>query len=84
MVDVKGLTMGKDKVEIMYLQFADDTIFFLQPEVKNFQWVVNILKLFCNMSGLKLNLEKSSLLGLNMDQQRISSMASLVGCKHEE
>lgn len=78
---IKGFVVGKTKVEVSHLQFVDGTVFFLEPEENNFQWVVNILKIFCNMSGLKLNLDKSSISGINVDWVRLNYLAIQLGVR---
>lgn len=80
----EGLVLGKKKVVVSHLQFAYDTIFFLKPEMENLGWLSKIIQLFSSMLGLRVNLEKSSLLGINVDIQRVQAMADAIGCKAEE
>lgn len=76
---IKGLEVGKNKMVISHLHFADDTIFFFKLEVENIRWISKILHFFCSMSGLYLNWDKSSLLGINMEQQRVKMLAIQLG-----
>lgn len=62
---------------------SDDPIFFLKLEVDSIRSISKILHLFCSMSGIHLNWDKSSLLGINMEQQRVKMLADSIGCKHE-
>ena len=77
---LKGCTVGKDNVIISHLQFADDTIFFFDSEVSSFNNMMTLLGLFCEASGLKINMAKSTLLGLGGDDHIITLMAERVGC----
>ena len=78
---VKGWTVGRDNVPISHLQFADDTDFFLESEEVSFKNLLTVLGLFCSVSGLKINMEKSTILGMGVDNVIISSMADSVGCE---
>ena len=78
---VKGWRVGKDKVMVSHLQFADDTIFFLEPEGSSFKNLLTVLALFCYVSRLKINVSKSTLLGIAVEEETILAMAELVGCE---
>lgn len=47
-----------------HIQFADDTLFFVNSE-SHLWFFIDILNPFGQMSGLKINMEKNALLGLN-------------------
>lgn len=40
----------------------------------------SILEIFCLISGLKVNLDKSIILEINLEENRLSRLASVVGC----
>lgn len=44
--EVRGLEVGRDKIEISHMQFADDTLFFLQ-ESSHVRALVRVLHEFC-------------------------------------
>ena len=77
---LKGCTVGKDNIMISHLQFADDTIFFIDSEGPSFNNMMTLLGLFCEASGLKINMAKSTLLGMGVDDQVTTSRAERVGC----
>ena len=64
-----------------HLQFADDTIFFSSTCVEEQQTLKFILLLFGQIYGLKVNLDKSNLYGINLDQDHLSKLALLLDCK---
>ncbi|XP_016168518.1 uncharacterized protein LOC107611069 [Arachis ipaensis] len=71
---ISPLLIGRDQVELSYLQFADDTILFCPLEeetVKNYR---KILRCFELMSGLSINFDKSSLIPINCDAQWVQRM----------
>ncbi|KAL4282916.1 hypothetical protein GQ457_16G008630 [Hibiscus cannabinus] len=79
-----GFHIGQNKIEVSHIQFVDDLILFcraVETQIKN---VVRILKDFELAAGLKLNLPKSKLFGVNVDDLKIESWAALLHCKSEK
>lgn len=66
----KDLVIGRDRVKVSYLQFVNDTLSFLNQ----------ILKIFSMVSGLKINMGKSTFLGINLDEDFIFYLAANMGC----
>ncbi|CAL0325061.1 unnamed protein product [Lupinus luteus] len=56
----KGYSVGKDKVVISHLQYADDTLLIGEESVDNVLALKYILKCFELASGLRINFHKSS------------------------
>ena len=53
---------------ISHLQFADDTIFFFESDDSSFKNLSVVLEtLFCSASRLKINMSKSTILGVGVD-----------------
>ena len=48
-----------------HLQFADDTILFASPREEELQTLKSLLLVFGQIFGLKVNLDKSNLFGIN-------------------
>ncbi|XP_071739224.1 uncharacterized protein [Rutidosis leptorrhynchoides] len=76
-----GVEIGRDKIQISNLQYADDTIFFGTWSANNIDNLMKILKCFELASGLKVNYNKSNLFGVNVDHMEVAAMANLFGCK---
>ena len=66
---------------ISHLQFADDTLFFLEQGESSFRNLLTVVGLFCSVSGLKINMAKSTLLGMGVDEDSVTSLVELVGCE---
>lgn len=80
----KGIEIGTDKILLTRLFFfADDSIFFGEWSVENVLNLIRILHCFQKAAGLKVNLEKSALIGVGTNQFSVDSMASILGCKVE-
>ena len=63
------------------LQFADDTIFFSKASLEHLHILTIIILVFGQVSGLKINLEKSSILGINTSKEMVSRLASSMDCQ---
>ena len=64
-----------------HLQYADDTIFFSNTCVEELQILKSLLLVFGQIFGLKVNLDKSNLFGINLDQDHPSRLALMLDCK---
>ena len=65
----KGFFVGRDKTRVSFLQFADDTIFFSKASLEHLQNLNIILLVVGQALGLKINLEKRIILGINTRQE---------------
>lgn len=52
--ELRGLKVGRDKIEISHIRFADDILFFVKSE-SHLRCLVEILNSFSQKSGLKIN-----------------------------
>ena len=66
------------------LQFADDTIFFSKASLEHSQILKYIILVFGQVSGLKINLEKSSILGKNTNKEMVSRLVSIMDCQETD
>ena len=62
------------------LQFVDDTIFLAKACPESLQNLKLILLVFRQLSGLKINLEKSTFFGINVNQESLTSLTSILEC----
>lgn len=75
-----GIHIGKDKVHISHLQFADDALIMGEWSHSNVKNQSRILTCFHLASGLKVNFNKSKLYGVGVTNGDLSSLASTIGC----
>ena len=78
---LEGFRVGRNRTRVSHLQFADDTIFFLNSYAEKLQTLKSLLLVFGQIYGLKVNLDKSNLFGINLDQNHLSRLALLLDCK---
>ncbi|GKB96187.1 putative RNA-directed DNA polymerase, eukaryota, reverse transcriptase zinc-binding domain protein, partial [Tanacetum coccineum] len=75
-----GIKVGKDKIHISHLQFADDAFIIGEWSHTNAKNLSRILTCFHLTSGLKVNFNKSKLYGIGVTNGELSSMAASIGC----
>ncbi|KAK3226181.1 hypothetical protein Dsin_006043 [Dipteronia sinensis] len=56
---LRGAVVGADDIMISHLQFADDTIVFIEPSMEYLLSIKRILSCFEIVSGLRINFHKS-------------------------
>lgn len=64
---------------IAFLQFADDSLFLLEPDPESLSFLRGILLIFEMASGLKVNLRKSKIIQVG-DVPNIEDFAFIMGC----
>nr|GEX12039.1 RNA-directed DNA polymerase, eukaryota [Tanacetum cinerariifolium] len=82
-VEEAGLFNGiqlKSSITISHLFYADDAVFVGQWHEKNINTLVHVLECFFRVSGLRINMSKSKLMGLNVENDKIKEVALKLGC----
>jgi len=77
----RPLEVGSPSLSLSHLQFADDTLIFGVFDIQSWANLVNIIRDFCKDSGLKVNIEKNSLVGINCVVEESESLAASLGCQ---
>ncbi|GKB56445.1 putative RNA-directed DNA polymerase [Tanacetum coccineum] len=72
-----------DGTNLSLLQYADDALFFGKWSLTNAQNLIRILKCFQDMSGLRINIEKSRLYGIGIDPREVESFSNILNCKND-
>ncbi|EOY14430.1 Uncharacterized protein TCM_033819 [Theobroma cacao] len=80
----KGVVVGDNGMSVTHLQYADDTIIFCEPKIENMLRVKWILRCFQSVSGLRINLSKSHLIGIGVEQNVVENWARRISCQIEE
>lgn len=77
---VKGLGHSIYPGGVISLQYADDTIMFVDKDpslAANLKWV---LTCFEQVSGMRVNYDKSELIPINLEDDELNSLADVFGC----
>ncbi|KAL4280388.1 hypothetical protein GQ457_03G004440 [Hibiscus cannabinus] len=69
-----------NSVLISHLQFADDLMVFCEASKAQIATVKRVLRVFELAAGLRLNLKKNRLFGINVDPMVLQSWAYAIGC----
>ncbi|XP_050211608.1 uncharacterized protein LOC126661787 [Mercurialis annua] len=62
------------------LQFADDTLIFVPNDLDMIKKLLRVLRCFEVISGLSINYQKISIVGINMDNDSLLSASSILNC----
>ncbi|GJZ00491.1 RNA-directed DNA polymerase, eukaryota [Tanacetum coccineum] len=76
----KGASIGHGSINVSHLLYADDAIFVGEWSHSNAYNLICLLRCFYMVSGLKINVHKSKLLGVNVSDEEVSNMAFVLGC----
>ncbi|GAU35285.1 hypothetical protein TSUD_274870 [Trifolium subterraneum] len=68
-------------ISVSHLQFVDDTLLLGTKSWANGRALRAVLVLFVAMSGLKVNFNKSMLVGVNIPESWLGEAASALGCR---
>ena len=72
-------SISRPRVRVTHnLQMTPSFFFFSQARLLNLQNFKLILMVLSEVFGLKINLDKSTLLGINMNQDQVQALASLL------
>lgn len=66
---------------VTHLQFADDTLIFCAAKEEQVQNLVAIIRFFEAVSGLKVNLFKSEVIGISVEGHILHCLVDLMGCE---
>jgi hypothetical protein len=61
--------------------YADDAVIFLRPDPADINLVLDMLTLFGKASGLRTNVQKSSVLPIRCDEQSFATAKNLLPCQ---
>nr|GEV41168.1 RNA-directed DNA polymerase, eukaryota [Tanacetum cinerariifolium] len=75
----KGLQIH-DSMVLSYLFYADDVVFLGECSDDNLANLIRILQCFQLASGLRINVQKSQVLGVGVSLDIVNQGASIIGC----
>jgi hypothetical protein len=78
--EIKGLMAHLIEGGITHLQYADDTIIFLNMDEQSIIYTKFLLYCFENLSGLKINYQKSEVYVLGCSEGQTAKVAQMFNC----
>lgn len=77
----EGISLGGKWKPVTHLQFADDTIIFMDESAESARGVKQVMQCFQLLSGLKINYDKSNVYSSRKLSKELSSAADIIKCK---
>nr|GEV37581.1 RNA-directed DNA polymerase, eukaryota [Tanacetum cinerariifolium] len=74
-----GIKVGAS-TQLSHLFYADDAIFMRQWNQLNIDTLTHVLEVFHRASGLRINMNKSKLMGILVDPHKVDQAATKIGC----
>jgi hypothetical protein len=74
------LSLSHDQ-DFPILQYADDTLIFLQEDKDQILFLKDLLNRFGESTGLKVNFNKSFMVSTNVQQEHFDDLATSFGCE---
>ncbi|GKA89944.1 hypothetical protein Tco_0811756 [Tanacetum coccineum] len=74
-----GISVGHS-LQLSHLFYADDAVFIGNWSDTNIETIVHMLDCFYRASGLRINMNKSKLIGISVDKLKVDQAASKIGC----
>nr|GEU38658.1 RNA-directed DNA polymerase, eukaryota [Tanacetum cinerariifolium] len=76
----QGINIGGDLVNLSHMFYADDAVFVGQWCESNITTLVHVLECFYKAFGLRINMSKSKIMGVNVDCDKVNRAAVRLGC----
>ncbi|GKC78488.1 kinase-like domain, beta-lactamase/transpeptidase-like protein [Tanacetum coccineum] len=76
----RGVNIGSNREVVSHLQYADDTIFIGEWNKENTISLMCILECFEEVSGLRINFNKSKLYGIGVNDDEVIEMSRWMKC----
>ncbi|GJV68126.1 RNA-directed DNA polymerase, eukaryota, reverse transcriptase zinc-binding domain protein [Tanacetum coccineum] len=77
---ISGININNSSINISHLFFADDVIITTGWNVRDLENIICVLHVFYLASGLKINIHKSKIYGIGVNEDEVYNMASNAGC----
>ncbi|GJZ87059.1 RNA-directed DNA polymerase, eukaryota [Tanacetum coccineum] len=74
-----GINLG-GTLNLSHMFYADDAVFVGEWSEKNIATLVHVFDYFHKVSGLKINMNKSKIMGTHVDHGKVACAANKLGC----
>ncbi|GJZ77827.1 RNA-directed DNA polymerase, eukaryota [Tanacetum coccineum] len=75
----RGIALGP-ALQLSHMFYADDEVFVGQWSHVNIDTIVNVLDCFHHASGMRINMNKSKLMRISVEEDKVAIAASKIGC----
>ncbi|GKA15468.1 RNA-directed DNA polymerase, eukaryota, reverse transcriptase zinc-binding domain protein [Tanacetum coccineum] len=77
---MSSININNSSINISHLFFADDVIITTGWNARDLENIIRVLNIFYLASGLKINIHKSNIYGIGVNEDEVYNMASNAGC----
>ncbi|GJZ16323.1 RNA-directed DNA polymerase, eukaryota, reverse transcriptase zinc-binding domain protein, partial [Tanacetum coccineum] len=77
---ITGVNINNSTINVSHLLYAYDVIITTDWNAKDMDNIIRVLHVFYLASGLKINIHKSNIYGIEVNKDEVLSMASNAGC----
>ncbi|GJY20644.1 RNA-directed DNA polymerase, eukaryota, reverse transcriptase zinc-binding domain protein [Tanacetum coccineum] len=77
---ISGIYINNSSINISHLFSADDVIITTGWNARDLENIIRVLHVFYLASGLKINIHKSNIYGIGVNEDEVYNMASNAGC----
>ncbi|GJT35075.1 RNA-directed DNA polymerase, eukaryota, reverse transcriptase zinc-binding domain protein [Tanacetum coccineum] len=77
---ISGININNSSINIPHLFFADDVIITTGWNARDLENIIRVLHVFYLVSGLKINIHKSNIYDIGVNEDEVYNMASNTGC----
>ncbi|GKB12869.1 putative RNA-directed DNA polymerase, eukaryota, reverse transcriptase zinc-binding domain protein, partial [Tanacetum coccineum] len=77
---ISGININNSTINISHLFFVDDVIITTRWNARDLENIIRVLHVFYLASGLKINILKSNIYGIGVNEEEVYNMASNAGC----
>ncbi|GKD35485.1 RNA-directed DNA polymerase, eukaryota, reverse transcriptase zinc-binding domain protein [Tanacetum coccineum] len=77
---ISGININNSTINISHLFFVDDVIITTNWNARDLENIIHVLHVFYHASGFKINIHKSNIYGIGVNEEEVSNMASNAGC----
>ena len=78
---ITGLLTSFNQTRVVSMQYADDTLLFLDNDLPGATTLKWLLSCFEQMSGMRINFHKCDLIPINVDEEQAQLVAQTLSCR---
>ncbi|GJY99943.1 RNA-directed DNA polymerase, eukaryota, reverse transcriptase zinc-binding domain protein [Tanacetum coccineum] len=77
---ISGININNSTINISHLFFVDDVIITTNWNARDLENIIRVLHVFYHASGIKINIHKSNIYCIGVNEEEVSNMASNAVC----
>ncbi|XP_071687322.1 uncharacterized protein [Rutidosis leptorrhynchoides] len=78
---IRGVSVGANRIHLSHFLYADDDIILSRWSRQDLKRILTILEIFYLVSGLRINVSKSQIFGVRVEEADLNMFAAITGCR---